>query len=247
MTFSNLLVFLAGFVTMFFGTATGGVGLVIVPLLMAIGLSPHVAVATTRFSIFAGDLIGLRVFQKGGKVDHALVLPVLLLGIAGSVFGSIALVWTPGPLVEKFLGAFLLLMLPTMLFHKNVGLRSVSAPSSVRKAAGFVLLFCISVIGSFFSVAAGLLGRTTLMTCFGQTYLQSAATRKIHALGAGIISVLVFAWSGIFDLPTVIVLTPAMILGSLLGSRFALRKGDTWVQVLFFIIVLVAGIKFLLF
>lgn len=240
-------IFLLGFLVMFFGTSTGGVGLVFVPLLIALGLPPHAAVATTRFAVFTGDLIGLRVFERAGKVDRKLALPVLLLGIGGSVIGSFVLLWTPGPLVERLLGAFLLAMLGFMLLQREMGIRPGTAATLLRRSIGFVSLFVISILGAYFSAASGLLGRTTLMTCFKQTYLQSAATRKLQAIGIGVISVLVFAWNGIIDLPTVLVLAPAMFLGSLFGSRYALRKGERWVRILFFLIVLIAGLQLLLF
>jgi len=243
----SLAIFALGFLTMFFGTATGGVGLVIVPLLMTFGLPPHAAIATTRFSVFAGDLVGLRVFQKAGKVEYALALPVLLLGLTGSVFGSFVLLWTPGAIVEKLLGAFLLLMLLFMLKQNSIGLQPVHIPSTVRRLFGYVLLFLVSIFGAFFSAASGLLGRTTLMTCFGQTYLQSAATRKIQGIGIGIVSLIIFAWGGIIHLPTVALLAPAMIFGSFFGSRFALHKGEKWVKALFCVVVLIAGLHLLLF
>lgn len=240
-------IFLLGFVTMFFGTSTGGVGLILVPLFIALGLPPHTAVATTRFAVFAGDLIGLRVFDRGGKVDQRLALPILLLGIGGSIIGSFVLLWTPGPLVEKLLGAFLLVMLAFMALRKEMGMHPVTTVTPVRKGIGYVSLFFISIFGAYFSTASGLLGRTSLMTCFGQTYLQSTATRKIQAFGIGVIAVPLFAWHGIIDLPIALTITPAMILGSFFGSRYALRKGDRWVQMLFFLIVLMAGFQLLFF
>jgi uncharacterized membrane protein YfcA len=240
-----LAVFLLGFGSMFIGTTTGGVGLIVVPVLILLGLSPHASIATTRLAVFTGDLIALRAFDRAGKVTHSLVTPVLLLSVLGALAGSYVLLLTPGPLAEKILGIFILCTLAFSLWKRNAGLVPDRSPGALRIAAGYAATFFLSILGTYFSAASGMLGRTAFISFFGLTYLESAALRKIQGLAMGIVSLLIFAWNGLIDVPISLVLVPSMVLGSFIGSRYALRKGDRWAQIVFLGVVFFAALQLL--
>ncbi|MFA6522949.1 MAG: sulfite exporter TauE/SafE family protein [Candidatus Peribacteraceae bacterium] len=234
-----------GFFTSFVGTTTGGMGIVLVPLLVFLGLSPHAAIATTRFAVLGGDIPSLDRLHRAGKSDAKLVLPVLILSIVGAFIGSELLLLSPGPLVEKLLGGFILLSVVLTFLRPALGVRPAH-PSALRRAVGYVSLLGTSVLGTYFSAAAGMLGRTTLMACFGQTSLQSAATRKVQGIAMGVTGSLLFAWAGIISVPVSLVLFPSVLLGAIAGSSYALRKGDAWARSLFLLVALAAGISLLL-
>jgi hypothetical protein len=105
------------------------------------------------------------------------------------------------------------------------------------KALGYASIFILSIISTYFSAATGLLGRTTLMYCFGQTFLESSATRKVQSLGMGVTSTVIFILSGTMHWTAAAILVPAITLGSMFGSQYAIRKGDRWVRHVFLIIV----------
>ncbi|ALM09956.1 MAG TPA: 4-toluene sulfonate uptake permease [Candidatus Peribacter riflensis] len=233
----SLLIFLIGFVASFFATHTGGIGLVMVPALILFGLSPQQAAATFRLAITVGDFTSLHRLERAGKVVRPMIVPVLLLGIAGALIGSTVLLWTPGPLAEKIFSVFILLMVAATLFKPNLGLKPAHGQSTWRKTAGYASIFVLSIVSTYFSAATGLLGRTALMACFGQTFLESSATRKVQSLGMGVTSTIIFIASGSMHWTAAAVLVPAVTLGSFLGSVYAIRKGETWVRRLFLIVV----------
>jgi len=242
----SLFIFLIGFVTSFLATTTGGIGLAVVPALMLFGLSPLQAAATFRLAITLGDITSLHRFERAGKVVRPMMVPVLLLGIAGGLVGSTVLLWTPGPLAEKLFGWFILIMVGTTLLKPNLGLKPQHQQSRKKKAAGYASIFFFSILSTYFSVATGLLGRTALMLCFGQTFLESSATRKVQSLGMGVTSTIIFIASGSVHWTAAATLVPAITLGSMLGSAYAIRKGEQWVRNIFLIIVAVTALILLL-
>jgi len=239
------IAFFLGFLASFVGTTTGGIGLLVVPALIVLGFPPHTAIGTTRFAVFAGDIVSLDRLNRAGKADRTIALPILLFSLVGAVIGSVILLRTPGPLAEKLLGVFILATLIFTILQRDVGLRAGKPPTTGRKLAGYSLMFFLSILAAYFSAAIGILGRTTLMTFFGQTYLQSAATRKIQGIGIGIVTLLIYAWSGIIDPVASLALVPSMLLGSWMGSVYALRKGDVWARGLFLIVVFLAAVQLL--
>jgi uncharacterized membrane protein YfcA len=84
------------------------------------------------------------------------------------------------------------------------------------------------------------------MTCFGQTSLQSSASRKVQGIAMGVTGSLLFAWAGIISVPVSLVLFPSVLMGALAGSSFALKKGDAWARSLFLLVALAAGFSLLL-
>ncbi|MDD5041342.1 MAG: sulfite exporter TauE/SafE family protein [Candidatus Peribacteraceae bacterium] len=238
----SLLIFLIGFGTSFIATTTGGIGMAVVPVLILFGLTPQQAAATFRLAITLGDLTGLHQLHRAGKVIHTMILPVLLLGIAGGLIGSFVLLWTPGPLAEKLLSVFILGMVGISLLKPNLGIHPVHRQSWQRKTAGYASIFFLSILSTYFSAATGLLGRTAMMLCFGQTFLESSATRKVQSLGMGVTSTIIFIASGSMHWTTAAVLAPSVTLGSLLGAAYAIRKGEQWVRSIFFVIVAITAL-----
>ncbi|MDD5074262.1 MAG: sulfite exporter TauE/SafE family protein [Candidatus Peribacteraceae bacterium] len=242
----SFAIFLIGFCTSAVATTTGGVGIVLVPVLILFGLTPQQAAATFRLAITLGDFTSLHQHERAGKVIHSMVVPVLLLGVAGGVIGSVVLLWTPGPLAEKLLSIFILCMVGMSFLRPDLGLHPHHVQSRKRKATGYASIFLLSILSTYFSAATGLLGRTALMVCFGQTFLESSATRKVQSLGMGVTSTIIFIMSGSMHWTTAAALTPAVTLGSILGSIYAIRKGDRWVRRLFLLVVLGTTLTLLL-
>ncbi|OIO54140.1 hypothetical protein AUJ46_03925 [Candidatus Peregrinibacteria bacterium CG1_02_54_53] len=233
----SLIIMLLSFVGSFFATNTGGVGLIMIPVLILFGLTPQQSAATFRLGVTLGDFLSLHRLERAGKVDRTMTVPVLLLGIAGGVIGSIVLIWTPGPLAEKLFSIFILSMVIVTLLKPNLGLQSQRHQSRRRRAVGYASIFFFSILSTYFSAATGLLGRSALMLCFGQTFLESSATRKVQSLGMGMTATIIFVLSGSVHWIAAVSLVPAMTLGSLLGSAYAIRRGDRFVRSIFFVVV----------
>lgn len=245
-SYQSLSIALIGFGTSFVATTTGGVGLAMVPVLMLFGLTPQQAVATFRLAITLGDFTGLHQLHRAGKVIHSMIMPVLLLGIVGAIIGSYVLLWTPGPLAEKLLSIFILCMAATSIFQPSLGLQPQHQQSRKKKTLGYASIFFLSILSTYFSAATGLLGRSALMFCFGQTFLESSATRKVQSLGMGVTSTMIFIFSGSMHWAAAAVLVPAVTLGSLLGAAHAIRKGERWVRRLFYVVIALAALALLL-
>lgn len=237
LSYQSLLVFLIAFVASFFATHTGGIGLIMIPVLMLFGLSPQQAAATFRLGVTLGDFLSLHRLERAGKVVRAMTVPVLLLGIAGGAIGSSMLLWTPGPLAEKLFSVFILSMVIVTFLKPGMGLTSRHRQSRRRKAVGYASILFFGILSAYFSAATGLLGRSALMLCFGQTFLESSATRKVQSLGMGVTATIIFILNGSVHWVAAASLVPAMALGSLLGSVYAIRKGDRFVRSVFFVVV----------
>lgn len=242
----HALILLTGSFSSFVGTAVGGIGLLVVPALVFVGLPAQIAVGTTRVGLMAGNVTSLYQFHRSKKIDYSIAVPLLIVSAIGAYIGSRALLITPSETVEKLFGFFVLCIVAASLFRKDIGVTKQSRPSRMVQWLGYSLLFLISIISAYFSAGTGLLGRSVLMHCFGQTFLESAGTRKLQSAAIGITSVTVYISNGIVNWPFAVTLLIGTALGSYTGAAYAIKKGDSWVRKLFIAAVVLSAIELLL-
>ncbi len=241
----HTLIFLTGFLSSFAGTAAGGFGLIIVPVLIFLGLPAPVAVATTRVGLVAGNITSLYQFHKNKKIDYSMAIPLLILSAIGAYIGAQILLATPGETLEKLFGFFILIIIAMSLFKKDIGITKQIRPSRLLRWIGYAALFFISILSAYFSAGTGLLGRSVLMYCFGQTFLESAGTRKLQSAVVGLTSVTVYISNGVVYWPYAVTLLIGTALGSHFGAAYAIKKGDAWVRKIFIVAVLLSAVELL--
>lgn len=118
----HVLILLTGFLSSFVGTTVGGIGLLIVPTLIFVGLPAHIAVGTTRIGLLAGNATSLYQFHRSKKIEYRIAVPLLILSAIGAYIGSHILLTTPSETIEKFFGFFILCIVGISLLKKDAGI-----------------------------------------------------------------------------------------------------------------------------
>jgi hypothetical protein len=222
------------------------VALATIPLLIFLGLPPHNAIATCRFATVGLTGSGLYEFNKLKKVNWKKGIPLAAVAVIGTFIGANTLLLVPGELLEKLIGVLVLGSLFLILFNKNIGVKRFQT-SKLKNYLGFAAFFGVGFWGGFFGGGTTIMSSYVLIFLFGHTFLESAGTRKIILLSIGILASIVYYFNGLIDWTYAIVLFAAMRSGAYFGTKFGVKKGDEFVRILFFIIVLVLAIKLLFF
>ena len=115
----------------------------------------------------------------------------------------------------------------------------------IRSGVGYALFFLSSFAAAFFGGGGGIISRYILTAIFGLTYLESAGTRKIEGLVIGCTSVPVYIASDVMNWTYGIPVFIATVGGSSFGVWYGLKKGDAFVQKLFFAMVLLTALSLL--
>jgi uncharacterized protein len=219
----EFLLFFLGLGTGFIGTNTGGSTLVTIPLMISLGIPPQSAVATARVATVGTMVAGLRQFHKKGMVDYQLALPGALCAIIGSLCGAYLLLVVPIHLLQKCIGILTLLF--TLLSFLKKKESTNLPPSQPMRYIGYGSFFLTGLIGGFFGGQA-ILATYVFLLIFNKSLLESIGTRKITGLAVLILGTLI---------------------GSTIGSRFALEKGDAWIQPLFTLVSIGLSLKLIFF
>jgi len=242
-----VLVFILGLVSAFIGVNVGSGGLIVIPVLMFLGLPPKMAIATMRVGSLGSSAGGIYKFHVGKKTDYKIAFPATIITLIGAFFGANFLLEVPDEILEKLIGILILLVLFFVVFSKTAGLKKHEGKSKLSKALGYLLFLPLGFWGGFFGGGTGTFMAYVLIFLFGQTFLESAGTRKIPILAYNVLSLVVFSLFGLVDWLLGVVLLVGMLIGSYVGAAYGMKKGEGWVRTLFILMMAASAIKLILF
>ncbi|WP_101698070.1 sulfite exporter TauE/SafE family protein [Clostridium minihomine] len=214
--------FLGGFID----AISGGGGLITLPAYLAIGLPPHLAMGTNKFSSTAGTLTSTIRYFRGGKVHVPTALAAGIMALAGAAGGAqLNLIMN-----EKYLRYLLLMVLPVIAFltlkpKKNKEGQEEKPPlkSHIMILLSLGIGLSIGTYDGFFGPGTG----TFLIFLFtGLTRLDhttASGNAKVVNLMSNISSLATFALAG--KVIYILAIPGALfgVLGNYLGAGLALR------------------------
>jgi len=226
-----LIVF--GFLAAFIDSVVGGGGLITLPALLFTGLNPAGAVATNKLSSTIGSLTSTLMFYRSGKIDIKSVYKLFPLSFIGSMLGA----WTVHLMNPNVLKPLMLVMLAGVaiytIFKKDWG--SISTPKSLSIRHYILFMAAIFAIGFY----DGFLGPGTgsfLIFSFlliGFDFLKAAGNAKFLNFGSNIAGLLMFMFLGQVNYTYGLIMGIAQLVGAICGSKFAIKRGSSYVRALF--------------
>ena len=235
----------------------GGGTLITFPALVALGVPPIVANATSTVALWPGtmssmwgyrrELVGARRWAKAFAVPS----------FAGGIVGALLLLKTP----EKQFAAlvpWLILGATTLFMTQRPLMRVLARIGSLRReingadgkllppsASFLVYQFAVSVYGGYFGAGAGILMLASL-GLMGLTNIHQMNGLKNWGGGVmNLVAVAIFAVSGIVNWPIALAMAVGAGLGGYAGSKLAQRVGQEWVRRAIAVIGLGAGFAML--
>ena len=226
---------------------TGSTSLITVPVMIALGIEAHVAVATNLLALTCMSVGGSLPFMGKGVLKRVRLLPSIILTIVGSALGASLLLTVPLKALQITIAVAMIGVAAFSLLNKNLGQASHDVPPSrVGVVAGYAATFLLAIYGGFFSGGYVTILTAAFVLLFGMTFLQAVATTKVINVFSSGIATLVFVWRGIVDLKLGLILGISMFLGALLGGRSALLLSTVWLRRIFIAAVLGLAVKLLL-
>lgn len=235
------------FFTSLISVVTGSTSLITVPVMIALGIEAHVAVATNMLALTFMSVGGSLPFIGKGVLSRSRLLPSIIFTVIGSGLGAFLLLSIPLKALQITIAVAMIGVVAFSPLNKNLGRASHDAPASdAGIIAAYAATFLLAIYGGFFSGGYVTMLTAAFVLLFGMTFLQAvAATKVINVFSSGV-ATLVFVWRGVVDLKLGIVLGAFMFLGALLGSRIALFLSTAWLRRIFIVAVLGLAIKLLL-
>ncbi len=237
------LAFLAGFVD----AIAGGGGVITLPTLLMMGLSPGQAVATNKLLAVFGATSSAVAFWRKGAVDKALLARIAPLALIGSLLGAFLVSQIQDTeRFRQFIAGLILLVGALVISNRSLGLEN-RFPGLTPKTLtiGLSAAFIIGVYDGFIGPGTG----TFLMFCFvtflGFDFVKGSGNARVINLVTNLAAVSLFLFAGKMVFWLGLSMGVANALGAQLGAHMAMLRGSKFVKLIYIAIVIAVAARLL--
>jgi len=223
----------------------GGAGLIQFPILIFLGLTFSMALATHKVASVALGLGAVIRYLSSSNLERRFVLLVLVTGLPGVILGSRLVLFIPDNIAIFSLGILTGSLGIYSIFKSDLG-QNFQAKN--RNISGYILggvtLFLLGVLNGSLTSGTGLFVTLWLVVWFGMDYQRAVAYTLIlvglfwngaGAITLGLLTSIRWDW------------LPALLLGSLLGgylgSHLAIKHGNKLIKRSFELVTILISIK----
>lgn len=237
--------FLTGLISGFIDTIAGGGGLITVPVLMSMGLSPQQALGTNKLQATFGSGSASLNFVLAKEVKINECLSGIIWTFIGASIGTIV-VQLISPDFLKLLIPFLLLSIAIYsLLNSAIGLKD---RKQLIANTPFFLIFGLGLgfYDGFFGPGTGSFWAMAYILFLGYNLKKATTYTKVMNFTSNIASLLFFLIGGHVDFSIGFAMAVGQILGAKIGSRFVIKKGSVFIKPIFIFMVILITLKLLI-
>ena len=224
---ASLLLFImaGGFLAGFVDSIAGGGGLISLPVLLAAGLPPHLAIGTNKFSATFGAVMSAWQFWRAGKVDMSLLKRILPGTFIGAILGCLVMLHLKSEWLQPIIIIALIAAAVFVFSQRQLGAASTYSGNTRKNVlAALVMASAIGFYDGFIGPGTG----TFLIVGFaalGFDFVTAAGNAKILNLMSNVTSFVLLIWWGQILYVYGIAMALCIFAGAFFGSRLAIRRG----------------------
>jgi hypothetical protein len=214
------LLSVAGLLAGAMNAIAGGGSFVSFPVMIAAGLPPVIANASSTVALFPGTMASTFAYRRDfAHISNVRIGVILPISLAGGLVGAALLLATPARLFDAVIPFLLLLATLTFAFGDRAG---ITLRRIVRVGPGSipVLQFIIAIYGGYFGGAVGLMMMATWSLLTANADLKSMAPARMLLVSAtNATAVAWFICAGAVRWPETLAMLGASVVGGYLGAR----------------------------
>jgi uncharacterized membrane protein YfcA len=214
-----------GFLAGFSNAVVGGGTLFTFPAILAVGLSPVIANATTTVALWPGTVTSARA-QLGELKRASHALPPRVVGATlGGLIGALLLLASGDTLFFQLVPWLLAIATALFTFSRQIVKRvaRIGDVTHGNAAALLAMEFFCSIYGGYFGAAIGILLLAS-MALAGEHDMQSAnAQRNYLVCFINGIATLIFIVMGVVDWTVALIVMAGSVTGGYIGGKSARR------------------------
>jgi uncharacterized membrane protein YfcA len=215
----------AGFLSGALNAVAGGGTFFTFAALLAAGLPPITANATSAVALAIGSLASAAAYRREISSLWRNMLRLALASAVGALVGALILVALDNVTFRGLIPW--LLLFATVVFALGpriagaVGTADIGAPTLARRLAGMAIQFLTAVYGGFFGAGMGFLMLASLGLTEGTDYHRINAIKQILAIIIQAVAIVIFIHGGLIAWPAALVTMAAAVAGGYLGVDVA--------------------------
>ena len=235
-----LIVTLASLLAGFVDAIVGGGGLILLPALFTVfpAAPPATLFGTNKAASVWGTAAAAAQYAKRVDMRWSTLLPAAAAGFAGSLGGAWLVTMVSSAYLRKVLPFVLLAVLIYTLAKKDLGHTHAPRFSGHTET---VVACCIGLVlgfyDGFFGPGTGSFFVFLFVRWLGYDFLNASASAKLLNTATNLAALGLFAYKGHVWWHFALAMAVANVVGSLLGTRLALKHGSGFVRVVFIVVV----------
>ena len=236
--FHAFLLIVAGIAGGALGALVGGASVVTFPALLAVGLSPVVAVASNLVALTPSVVASVFADrQKLPPIGRWFVL-LVLTSVTGAAIGAGLLLVTPARTFEFIVPLLLGLSTVLLAFGSRISawlrehLRVRYGRELQSETIGVLILLLVSIYGGYFGAGAGVMLLAIFLIWSADDYRVANVMKNVVGSLGSLVASLVFVFQGAVDWPAALVMMGGGIAGGALGIKIAQVAPRAFIQVL---------------
>jgi uncharacterized membrane protein YfcA len=244
--FDFTLLACAAFVAGLVDAVVGGGGLIQIPAIFAVLPKevPATLLGTNKLASMCGTTVAAAKYARRVNVAWSTAAPAAAAAFALSFVGAWTVTRVPGDFVRSLLPLILVAVAVYTFKKKDFG--STHAPLHSGTRERMLALGVGAAIGfydGFFGPGTGSFLIFLFVRFFGFDFLGASAAAKIVNVACNMSALLWFGYSGHLLWQLAALMAVCQILGSLVGTRLALKHGSGFVRKLFLVVVSLLIVK----
>jgi uncharacterized protein len=236
------ILFAAGLCAGFVDAIAGGGGLIALPVLLAVGLPPAVALGTNKLQGSFGTLSAAANFISKGLVDIRQCWTGMGFTLCGAVVGAVIIQNMDPGFIRHLIPVLLLGVFFYTLFSKVLGLK----PGTPKM--GRPLFFALFGLGlgfydGFFGPGTGSFWTGALLIFLGLDMTGAVGTTRVMNFVSNIVALTVFIIAGNVLWSAGLVMAAGQVIGARAGSSLAIRRGAAFIRPFFLTVVFLTIVR----
>lgn len=220
---TQALTFSAGMLAGAMNALAGGGSFVSLPALIAAGVPPVQANASSTIALFPGGLASAWAYRDGLQPVGAVPLRTLLLAtLCGGLLGALLLLHTPSAAFTFVLPWLLLFASLALAFGRRLG-DALRARWRIHPHAVLALQFALGVYGGYFGGAVGIMMLAMWGLIDKRDLKQLNAPRTLMVSAANAVAVLAFVAAGAVRWPETLGMLAGAVAGGYAGAHVGRR------------------------
>ena len=241
--FYYYLIFLAtGVIAGFIDSIAGGGGIITIPVLLASGMPPHIALATNKLQGTFGSGMASFNFIRKGFIHWREVAIGVWYTFIGAALGTYAILLLDASVLAKTIPLMLVAIFVYTLLSPKMGENDRHAYLGQHL---FFLIFGLGIgfYDGFFGPGTGTFWTIALVALLGLNLKKATAQTKVMNFTSNVVSLAVFLYSGNVLLLVGLLMGIDQLIGAYVGSNMVIHKEVKFIRLFFLTMVALTLIK----
>lgn len=238
------VLFLAAFLGGLIDSIAGGGGLITLPIALAVGMPPKVALGTNKFQASFGSFTATYYYVRHKVVTLSEVRYGIVFTLIGAALGALSVQQIDSSILNQVIPFLLLLIVIYTLVTPKFGDVERRPRISLRA------FYCIAGLSlgfydGFFGPGVGAFWAMAIVFWLGSNLTKATGITKVMNFTSNIVSCFLFLAGGYVWFASGMTMAIGQIIGARIGSRMVIKKGTPFIRPLYISIVVATTLKLL--